>query len=1009
MASGPPGLGATLPGSLRLAAGSARGREGRLVGERYGTHVTDRPQRGLEFQILGPFRVVAADGDAATAMSIGPMKERVLLAVLVLSPNRTVSLDALIDALWGEHPPPSARKLVQIYVSHLRKILGNGVVGTRQSGYALQTDADAIDVWRFERLVLDGCRASQQGDAALAAALFDEGLGLWRGPVLAEFAFEQFSLVAAGRMEELRRSAFEERADAYLALGRHGELVGQLQVLVGEHPLRERLRAQLMLALYRSDRQVDALRIYDDGRRVLLEELGVEPRRPLQALRLAILEQDPALDAPPDLDPPVAARTDMPVASTPLVGRDLECTEMLALMRSPGTRLVSVTGPGGIGKTRLAMAVSATLADEFDAGPLFVDLAALRDPALVIVEIAKAVESVQPLTRRPGQTVADCVASSLGSKRLLLVVDNFEQVASAATELASLIAAAPGLTLIVTSRVRLRITGERVYPVPPLAVPAPRDLDDLEDAGIVALVGRFAGLELFVERARAVVHDFELTPSIVTAAARICTRLEGVALAIELAAARVVLLNPTELLERLDPCLPLLADGAWDLPARQRTLRATIDWSYTLLQPSQQELLDGLACFSGGWTLAAAEYVCGPGDILRDLTSLLDSSLVRRIGNTPAPRYAMLETVREYGLEQLAERRDAAGYRERVAAYFVALAHDAEPQLSGADQAVWFRRLEAEHDNLRATLRWLHDSGQPIRELETAASLGRYWYVRGHLDEGRRALEGALERAASVAPPEARAKAFRAASAVAVIQGDYGGARALAERGLGLYRATHDAAGVVRSLSNLGAILLGAGDIDRAILALDESVELSRGLADRRVAAMALNNRGDVALTTGDYPKAVTMFEESLALLRSAGDVANVARSLFNLGAATLESGSALAARRLLHESLSLSVEVGDKEDVIWCLLAISAVAVRHGDAVQAAKLLAGATALLDELGATMKPFEQGLHERTLATIRSRVDADRLATAWAAGRRLAYADLIAAARSVESSTDEGSG
>lgn len=962
------------------------------------TGVTGHRQNGLEFQILGSLFVTVSDESGRPrSIAVGPAKERSLLVALVLHPNQTVSPDALIEMLWGEHPPPSARKLLQIYVSHLRKTLGDDVVGTRSPGYELQVEPEAIDAGRFERLFLAGSRAMQQGDAALASALLRQGLALWRGPALADFRYDDFARISTDRLEELRLIALEELADADLTLHRHGEIVGELQALLAAHPLRERLRAQLMLALYRCDRQAEALRVYDDGRRELLDELGLEPGRPLQALEHAILEHDPALDLEPTPQAPRSRPSSLPSSATPLIGRDRELRELEDLILAPETRLVTVTGPGGIGKTRLAVAASASARPRFANGVVFVDLSALIDPALVIVAIAEAIEQIQPFVRLPRRSLGESVAAAIGRQHLLLVLDNLEQVAAAAPELGALLSAAPYLSIVATSRVRLRLSGERVYAVPPLAVPAPRDVAD------IAILGRVASVQLFVERAGSVAQDFALSPDNASAVAHICTRLEGVPLAIELAAPRVAMLTPHELVERLEPRLPLLADGAWDLPARQRTLRATIDWSYALLSPSQRRLLGRLALFSGGWTLDAAERVCGPGDVLADLTMLLENSLVRRTGAASAPRYTMLETVREYALEQWATDPESEAQHQHVSEYFVSFAARAEPELSGAEQTKWFPMLEAEHDNLRATLRWLKDTEQPQPELDLATSLGRYWYVRGHLDEGRRALEGALERAEAVATAASRAKGFRAASAVAVIQGDYGGARVLAERGLELYRAADDPVGVVRSLSNLGAILLGEGDTDRAIVALDESVELSRDLPDRRLAALALNNRGDVALTMGAYPEAATLFEESLALLRAAGDHANVARSLFNLGAATLESGNTGAAWALLDESLSLSLTVGDKEDVIWCLVAMSAVAARDGDPSEATIVLAGAMALLDEIGATMKPFERGLQERTITVIRSRLDEARFDAAWTSGKTIAFDDVIAAARRIRTS------
>lgn len=958
--------------------------------------VDNRLPGDLKIEILGPLRVLVGRNGAAAEVKIGPYKERALLALLALSSDREVSSDALVDALWSGEAPRSARKLLHIYVSHLRRSLGDRAVETCASGYALRSEVVTTDASGFERLYLDGCRARQSGDATLASALLGEALGLWRGPVLADFAYESFARPAAERFEEMRLTAMEERASADLALNRQGEIVGQLQAAVEAHPLRERLQGLLMATLYRLGRQAEALAVYDEVRRLLRDELGLAPGHELQTLHHAILDQDASLDSLAVLQA-VGARTALPAPPTELIGRDGELRDLATLLTAKGTRLVTVTGPGGIGKTRLAIAVAHELDVVFEGGTVFVDLSALSDPALVTPAIADAVERLRPLAREAGISLTESIARALGARRVLLVLDNMEQLVEAGADVAALLRAAATLSVLVTSRARLRLNGEQVYSVPPLRVPALADEAELEVFGSVAAVA------LLVERVRSVDTNFAVNADNMSAIARICTRLEGVPLAIELAAPRVVLLSPQALLQRLEHRLPLLSDGAWDLPARQRTVRATIDWSYGLLKPTQQLALQRLALFTGGCTFAAAEHMCGPADVLDSLTVLLDNSLVRRTQVVAAPRYTMLETVREYALECLHAEGNNDVEFERMAEYLIRLAAQAEPELAGPDQVEWLEALEAEHDNLRVVLQWCRDYARGGLELELATSLGRFWYVRGHLDEGRRALEGALTRAGDVASAAMAAKGFRMASAVAVIQGDYSGAHALAESGLRLYRVAHDPLGVVRSLSNIGAILLGRGELDQAIVALDESVALSRDVPDSRLRAMALNNRGDVALTMGHYDLAIPLFEESLELLRAAGDLANVARSLFNLGAATLESGNAPAGARLLQESLTLSLEVGDKEDVIWCLLGLAAVAARVGHVERATLVLAGAASLLAEIGATMKPFERGLHDRTMAILQESLPHDEFHAAWSTGSQLPFHEVIGAARELGSS------
>ena len=946
----------------------------------------------VAIDVLGPMRVSVGAERRAGSTTIGPLKERALLTALVVARGEVLSSDVLIDSLWPAAAPPSARKLLQVYVSHLRRIIGE-VLETRSTGYVLRADCVTVDADTFERLCLDGCRAEQSGDAALASALLHQALELWRGPALADVAYEPFARPAAERMEQSRLDAMEACAAADLALGRHGEVVATLHDALSANPLRERLRGQLMVALYRGGRQAEALAVYEDGRRLLLEEMGLSPGRDLQQIHRGVLQQDPALDTQREAIG-VAVWRRMPKPPTPLIGRDHERRDLAQLLTAPDARLVTVTGPGGIGKTRLAIAAAEDIAGRFDGGIVFVDLSPVSDAAMVMRAIADSFERIRGAPHTPDISLLDSVAEAIGTDHVLLVLDNMEQVVSAGADVAALLAAAPGLTVLVTSRARLRVSVERVYAAPPLPLPAAADARD------VTALTDVPSVALFVERARSVVQNFTVDTGNAGPIIAICVRLEGVPLAIELAAPRVLLLSPEALLERLDHRLPLLSDGSWDLPARQRTVRATIDWSYALLDASQQRMLQQLAVFPGGCTLGTAEHVCAHSEVLADLAALLDNSLMRRQGDGPAPRYSMLETVREFALERSHAGGGQVSDQERAADHLADLAAAAEPMLTGPDQARWLEMLEAEHDNFRAVLQWCRDAQQSERELDVATTLGRFWYVRGHIGEGRLALEGALERSSEVATVAMRAKGFRMASAVAVIQGDYAGARRLAEQGLALYRIEGDTIGVVRSLSNLGAIMLGQGELESSIVVLDECVALSRSVPDQRLRALALNNRGDVALTTGQYLIAVSLFQESLALLRAAGDLANVSRSLFNLGAAMLETGDAPNASPLLLESLTLSCSVGDKEDVIWCLLGLAAVAARHGDHQRATFVLAGASSLLQDIGATMKPFELGLHERTLASLRAAQSDEAFDAAWAEGSSSTHVSLIEHASAV---------
>jgi len=864
-----------------------------------------------------------------------------------------------VEALWPARPPATAGKLLQVYVSQLRKVLPERRIATVAPGYLVEVLDGELDSSRFERGLEEGRAALRDGNAPLAAALLGRALGLWRGPALADVGYDGFVREEADRLEELRRVAQEERLEAEVASGRHDAALAELRALVAEHPLREQPRAQLMLALYRLGRHAEALDAYREGRDAL-DELGLEPGAELRELERAILRHDPTLAAPERADV-----GELPLPPNALVGRHRELEALGRLVHDPDARLLTLTGAGGSGKSRLALALARATAASFANAAALVDLAPLRDHTLLLPTVMQGLG----VSERPGETPAETLAGWLRPRELLVVLDSFEHLLPAGPELVRLLAAAPRLRLVVTSRAVLHLSGERVYPVQPL----PED-----DA-----------LALLVARARALEPGFGTGPDDEEALRAVCRRLDGLPLAIELAAARARMLSAASLRERLDGSLPALGVGPRDLPARQRTLRDALEWSTDLLQPAEREDLAALSVFAGGCTLEAAEAICGTN--LDRLSVLVDQSLVQQ-ESAPAPRFSLLETVREHARALLPEGRATAIARAH-AVFFTELAERAEVELGGPAQSEWLERLEREHDNARSALAFVARSDEPALELRLAAALGRFRYVRGYLTEGRLALETALARGEAQLP-DLRAKAYRVASALAVLQGDYAGARRLAEEGLALYRAVGDEAGVARSLSNLGAILVADGELESAAGVLDEAVVRARALGERRLCALALNNRGDLALTEGDWPTAATLFEESLSLLRELGDAVNVARSLFNLGACALERGSDEEAFARLREGLGLCIELGDREDEAWCLVGLAALGERRGETEQAALLLGAADGLLDAMGASFKPYEHSLHRRVAAALADALDPASLAKALADGRSLDAGSLL---------------
>jgi predicted ATPase/DNA-binding SARP family transcriptional activator len=896
-------------------------------------------------------------------------KHRRLLAALALAHGKTCSADSLVDALWGESSPASAAKLLQVYVSQLRKTLPDGVaVVTRPVGYALELDLASLDTARFEGLVDEAGGALVQGNPALSSSLAEQALALWRGPAYADVLYDEFARAEVERLEELRLVARETRLDAQVRLGRHGETLGEILALADEHPLRERGQELAMLALYRSGRQVDALERYASLRHRLDEELGLEPGPALRDLQRRILQQDPVLDAPESGREASRSLREPPNA---LVGRERELDELCAALLRRDIRLLVLTGSGGSGKTRLALESARRVAPSFANGVALVELAPLRDPELIVPAIAQALG----LGDMADEQSLDALANELHGRELLLVLDNVEHLRAGTALLVELLARVPRLTLLVTSRAVLHLTGEHVFPVAPL-----------EDE---------PALELFTQRAQALQPRFEVTTDNESDVREICARVDRLPLAIELAAARIRTLEPRRLLERLSERLTLLSGGPHDTPARQQTLSETLDWSFDLLDDEERRFLARLSVFPSGATLEAAAEVCVEGDedaALELVERLHDASLLHVQDHFGTARYTLLETVRQYAADRLREV-DGDDTPQRHAEWFLELAEAAEPELRSDQQTRWFAILEAEHDNLRAALAFLGTSGRHRLRLRLAVALSRFWYVRGHLGEGRRRLEDALvdDREQPIALLR---RALTAASAIALLQGDYAAATAHSEAALDVARRGEEPRYVANALSNLGAIVLAAGDHARAATVLEEAVALARTVDDARIAALAINNLGDLALTTGDYERARPLFEESHALLEARGDTANLARSHFNRGAVDLMSGHHDAAGTRFREGLRLASQTGDAEDLAWCLEGLAAIAAHVGDGERAATLLGMSGGLLSRMGADFKPFERKLHEATQARAQALYGLEECGEAMARGESMTLAATL---------------
>jgi predicted ATPase/class 3 adenylate cyclase len=660
--------------------------------------------------------------------------------------------------------------------------------------------------------------------------------------------------------------------------------------------------------------------------------------------------------------------TNLPAQVAALVGREREVADVVGRLRDEGTRAITLTGPGGIGKTRLAVRVGTELLPELPDGVFAVDLTALREPERVVPTIAQTLA----LTEGQNRTADEALVDFLRGRRPLLILDNFEHLLAGAHRVAELLEALPGLKVLITSRAPLRIAAEHEYAVPPLAV---------GDA-----------VALFADRARAVRADFELTERNAAAATEVCTRLDGLPLAIELAAARMRHFSAPALLSRLTTRMALLTRGPRDLPTRQQTLRATLDWSHDLLDVQQRRLFARLAVFVGGATPDAVEEVC-EGD-LDTLASLLDASLVRHEESEDGEsRYRMLETVREYACERLDESDEGPCRRDRHAQYFVDLAEALESELwGGPRQGDAVTRLEAEHDNVRAALDWLSERGAVALRSTLTAAVWRFWLLHGDLQEGERWLELALADPES-ASPELRANIMFGAAMLARRRGKVDRAEALARKQEALCLQSGDRRGLAYAALALGVARQTLGDVDSAREAYERCRALSHQVGDAWGANVSVTNLGDLALTTGDYAAAVTLSGEAAALARGRHDNWTMALSLTNLAFALVLQGDEEAARPLLDEGMVVSQRIESRELIGVCLEGLAAITART-DPQRAGCLLGAVDALAEELGISPPPAEQRLRERTLATLASRLEPDALARARERGCKLLLAEAI---------------
>lgn len=943
------------------------------------------------FRILGPVLVDGADG---AGIALGGPRHRALLAALLISPGDVVSMDRLVEVLWGDEPPARASELVHVRISELRRALRDGgggereLIVTRRPGYLLAIRSGELDAHRFARAAVDGRQALEDGRPDDAAAHLAEALGWWRGPALPELAERPLASAVIARWEHLREQAEADRVDAEIARGRHRDVLPDLEALVAEHPLDERHRARLMLALYRDGRQGDALAAYDGIAALLRDELGIDPGEELERVRLDVLRHDPALLGP------ASRRPRLPLALTSFVGRRAELAHVARSLHA--ARLVTLRGVGGAGKSRLAVEVARAVAQRFSDGAHLVDLAPVGEPALVSPTIAATLG----VRERPREALTETLVHHLRDAHALLVLDNCEHLLDEVAPLvARLLGVARGLHVLATSRERLGVTGETVIAVEGLAVDglAVAEAEDVvasPSAGVAASPAVADAVRLFVDRAAAVQPRFRLTAVDGPAVAEICRRLDGLPLPIEIAAARTAVLAPAQIAGRLGDRFRLLDGGDRAALPRHRTLRAVIDWSVDLLAPAERRVFTRLGVFAGGFTLDAAEAVCAEdGRTEERVARLVEKSLVVADAAGPEYRYRLLETLRAYALDALADRGDLDAVRAAHAAHYRDLAVAATDGMRTDRTVAWLDRLRTEHGNLRAAMEWSLTSGEDETAAVIAGATHKLWELEARYQEGRSWLRRVLEEGRSV-PDAPRAWASFADAVLAFLEGDGDGTVTGCARAAAWGEACGDAVVVARARALQGFWNVATGDAPHGAATIAAAAEAAQEPWAR---AWALYFRSNVALVAGQWAEAVRDCELVQQLLGERGDLELRAWADLGLAQARLQLGEERRALACSVRAMRVFRELRVARGICFAVIPCTVLLVRQGGGAAAARLLAGGEAIRVRSGTITTPFIAAWVEEALVLLRTRLTPEELATEWRRGEAMTLDEVAEAA------------